>query len=210
MQPVREAARVDTLIVVAAHGPDYIDACLASLGAHPRLVVDTGSGTVPGADVRLHGGHPTGAYRWAYEHTDAAAFLFVQDSMVAVVPDPVAWFVGQAPELGAVAWGRFPLAWDNVEQRGRVEAQYGADDPPDTGIFGPVFWTTRAALEVLGGCGLLPPAPADRMQAQGTERAWAYAYRRAGLAVTGPMWDSDAMGTPAGFGPFRKTWAARP
>lgn len=194
------------LIVVAAHGPAHIGACVASLGDARRLVVDTGSGTVPGADVVLAGGHPTGAYLHAYRHHHADGYLFIQDSMTAVVDDVLTPFRDQMPHLGAVAWGLFGLAWDSPQQRQWVSDHYqGA--PPARGIFGPVFYTSRASLDLLAARHLLPAVPANKIEAQGTERAWAWAFHNAGLAVIGPPWDKEAM--ERGFGPFRKVFAGR-
>lgn len=198
------------LIVVAAHGPDFADQCVASLPANvEHIVIDTGSGTVPNADVQLDGGHPTAAYRWAYEHTDADGFLFLQDSCAAVEPDPLAWFRRWMPRRGgAVAWGLFDMAFDTPGQMTWVLQQYPDVPIPKVGIMGPIFYTTRASLDILASRNLLPAIPADRMQAQGTERAWAFAFDGAGLPVIGPMWDQPAM--RVAFGPLRKTWAARP
>lgn len=196
------------LIVVAAHGPDFAGQCVASLpSAAARLVVDTGSNQVPDADVVLPGGHPTAAYRWAYENVPADHYLFIQDSMTAIVDDPTTWFRDQLPEPGAAAWGLFAMAFDTPGQRAWVQDQYPGP-VPTVGIMGPIFYTSRASLAVLDRAGLMPAIPADRIQAQGTERAWAFAYARAGLPVVGPMWDHGAM--QAGFGPFRKVWAGRP
>lgn len=191
------------LVVVAAHGPDFRQQCADSLAAVEHIVVDTGpDGPAPGR-------HPTGAYLWAYRNTDADAWLFIQDSMTAIVPDPLPWFRDQMPDtgLGAVAWGQFAMAYDTFEQQQWVEAQY-PDSRPPRGIMGPIFYTTRDTLDLLDSKNLLPMEPDGRIQAQGTERAWALAFHAAGLPVVGPMWDHGAM--RIGFGPFRKVWAARP
>lgn len=197
------------LIVIGAHGPDFATQCVASLPPDvPRLVVDTGSGTVPNADVRLASGHPTAAYRWAYENRPADNYLFIQDCMTAIVDDPVKWFRDQMPAGGgAVAWGLFGMAFDTQSQLDWVTGQYPGPIPP-LGIMGPIFYTSHASLAALDAAGLLPQIPADRIQAQGTERAWAFAFDRARLPVVGPMWDHGAM--QIGVGPFRKVWAGRP
>lgn len=195
------------LTVVAAHGAAWIDQCRDSLRGANLLVIDTGSGAVPAADVTLEGGYPTGAYRWAYEHVTADRYLFVQDSMTAL-GDPLPWFREQLPaEGGAVAWALFPQQWDNPQQQEWVESRYPGTTSPH-GIFGPVFYTDRASLDVLADRDLFPPVPADRWQAQATERAWAYAFAAAGLPLVGPEWGPDAM--RVAWGPFRKVWAARP
>lgn len=193
------------LIVVACHGPDWIGQCLKSLRDHTRvhniLAVDTSGTTDHGADVALDGGHPTGAYRWAYENTSADEFLFIQDSMTCL-EDPLPWFLDQAPSLGAVAWAKFPIQWDGGGQRETVEFRYPGVSP-GFGIFGPIFYTTRTALNELK----LPEVPTTRLEAQGSEREWAYAFTAAGLEVAGPEWNSDQM---TRWGPFRKVFAARP
>jgi hypothetical protein len=200
---------VDELVVIAAHGPEYSFLCRRSLAPSVAVtIIDTGSGTVVDADVVLDDGcHPTGAYLWAYEHLVADAYLFIQDSMTAVTPNPLPWFREQMPDLGTVAWGRFPMQWDNPEQRARVEAAYPGVHPPH-GILGPIFYVNRKSLDVLAEKGLLPAVPTNRMEAQGTERAWAYAFAAAGLPVAGPEWNPGEMAV--GFGPFKKVWAGRP
>lgn len=200
------------LIVVAAHGPDFAQQCVESLPVTAEvLVVDTGSYVVPNADVQLNGGHPTAAYRWAYENTDADRFLFIQDSMTAVVADPVSWFrdaFSAGGDAGAAAWGLFGLAFDTPDQQAWVEQQYPGATPPTVGIMGPIFYTSRDSLDVLSGANLLPRIPQTRLQAQGTERAWAYAFHCAGLPLLGVGWDYGQM--QIGFGPFKKVWAGRP
>lgn len=195
---------MDDLIVVAAYGlqTPWVQQCMASLREHAPdvnvLTVDTSSG-----------GHPTGAYLSAYRETGADRFLFIQDSMTALA-DPLPHFREQWTGAGAVGWGLFRMAWDTAQQRQWVHDQYGAHDPPACGIFGPVFYTDRASLDKVAAADLLPLVPGNRLQAQGSERAWAYAFHRAGMPVAGPMWNHSAMSSPQGFGPFRKVWAGRP
>lgn len=208
MLDVRPA--VDELIVVAAHGPLWIDQCRESLGDAPVLVVDTGSDEVPHADACIHGGHPTGAYRWAYEHRKADRYLFIQDSMTCVVDDPLPWFRDQWSESGAaVAWQRFSMQWDSDEQRRAVEERYPGVNPTH-GVFGPVFYVDRASLDLLAARDLMPMVPQDRIQAQGSERAWAFAFAAAGLPVVGPDWEPHALVAGDSVGPFRKVFANRP
>lgn len=199
---------MNELIVVACHGPEWIDQCRQSLKEHAPVAdavyVDTGGTIAHGADVAIQGGHPTGALLWVLEQYAAyECFLLMQDSMTAIA-DPLPWFRDQLPaEGGAVAWGRFPMQWDGDEQRRWVEEQY-PEVHPTFGIFGPVFYASRESLSKVTS----PRIPTTRLEAQGTERAWAYAFAAAGLPVAGPVWDPDAMRT--GFGPFRKVFAGRP
>lgn len=191
------------LIVVAAHGPGWREQCVTSLGELEHLVVDTGpEGQAPG-------GHPTGAYLWAYRNVPADTYLFVQDSMTALA-DPWPWFLEQMPEDGAVAWAQFPMQWDGGDQKAWVEQAYPGVPEPAHGVFGPVFACRRTTLDLLALLELLPPVPTSRIEAQGTERAWAYAFAAAGIPVAGPLWNADQMSAPEGFGPFRKVFANRP
>jgi hypothetical protein len=200
------------LIVVACNGPTWIGQCRDSLEERAPdasvVYIDTGGTIAHGADVAIPGGHPTGAYLWAVQQYAAYdRFLFVQDSMTALM-DPLPWFREQFPATGgAVAWAKFRMQWD-ADQKPWVEAQYPGVPEPEWGIFGPVFYTDRATLDLLAERNLLPPIPENRIQAQGTERSWAYAFAAAGLPVIGPEWDSDAM--TRAFGPFCKFWANRP
>jgi hypothetical protein len=195
---------METMIVVAAHGEQYAQQCVDSIpyrrGQNVVVIATDEFGPVPGK-------HPTGAYLWAYEHFHVDRYLFIHDSMTCLTDDPLHSFVEQWPGQGAVAWGRFGMCWDSAEQQQRVVDQYpgvGASH----GIAGPVFYTDRASLDLLATRGLLPAVPNDRLQAQGTERAWAYAYAAAGLPVAGPEWNHYQM--QVGWGGWRKTWAGRP
>lgn len=201
---------MNELIVVACHGPDWIDQCRISLEIHAPyahvLYVDTGGSVAHGADVAIQGGHPTGALLWAYEQYAAFdRFLLIQDSMTAL-EDPLPWFRDQFAGGGVVAWGKFAMQWDTPGQIEWVESQYPGIHPT-YGIMGPIFYTDRETLDVLSKKGLLPKLPSNKLEAKGTERAWAYALAAAGLPLIGPDWNHGQMQT--GFGPFRKVWADR-
>jgi hypothetical protein len=190
------------LVVVAYHGTQWVGQCVASITGTPVLAVDTGPlGPAPNQ-------HPTGAYLWAYRNYPADRYLFIQDSMTAIEPDPCGWFRDQLGDAGAVAWGKFGLAFDTVEQESWVRQQYEGWAWPGTGIVGPIMYVPRESLDLLSEKQLLPWPPTNRIQAQGTERAWGFAFHAAGLQVAGPMWDKGRM--EAAWGSFRKVWAARP
>lgn len=199
------------LIVVACHGGDWIEQCNESLAEHAPsadvVFVDTGSSVAHGADVAIDGGYSTGAYLWAYQQYAAYdRFLFLQDSMTAIA-DPMPWFRDLWQGTGAACWALFPMQWDNPGQAAEVAAKYPLAAPRH-GIFGPVFYTDRATLAVLDKAGLFPKIPENRLDAQTAERSWAYAFATAGFPVMGPEWNPTQM--EQAFGPFRKTWAARP
>ncbi len=186
------------IVVVAAFDNTYIDSCLESLGDRYQVVVmDTSSG-----------GHPSGAYVRAYREHPADNYLFIQDSMRAITDDVMAPFREKMPELGAVAWGHFGLFFDTQEQAEWVDSQYSCP-MPEYGIFGPVFYTNRASMELLDSKGLFPKTPENKLQAQGTERAWAFAFKQADLPVESlGFWDKGRM-ERGEHQPFSKVWGGR-
>ena len=192
------------LVVVSAHGTDYIDRCLESLGdQYPVRVVFT------------EGGYQMTAVLSAYEESDADTFLFVQDSMTALQPDYLEPFRDKMPDSGCVAWTLFEekfgggREWqDKVRERGRP--QYDLEYYPDGGIFGPVFYTNRASLDEIVEKGLLPPTPTNKEQDQLNERFWLWAFYQAGMTVRALCggWDPVGMGRGL-YPPFSKTFANR-
>lgn len=129
------------------------------------------------------GGHPSQAFIRAYRFDKQRhhSYLFLQDSLEPLVDDVVAPF--RAPGEPVVAWGFFPLFFDNPEQQEKVLRQYPGPLPP-YGIFGPIFYAERKALQRLDKLGMFPRTPENKMDAQGTERAWACAFYQAGVAMT--------------------------
>jgi hypothetical protein len=188
----------DELIVVAAHGNDWFQQCVDSLGSADSNVTWS------------DGGYSTGSYLRAYlTHLAVDRFLFIQDSMTCVVDDPLAWFRDQWTEGAVVAWQRFNMQWDDPAQQKAVEDRYPGVSPTH-GIFGPVFYVERKTLQILDDKGLLPAVPTTRLEAQGAERAWAYAFESAGIAVLGPEWSAKELVAGEPVGPFRKVFAGRP
>lgn len=187
--------QTDTLIVVAAVD-DRFHHNLATLRGGPIVVMDTSGG-----------GHPSKAYIDAYRKYDYYdSYLFLQDSLESRVEDCVVPF----REMGDVtAWGLFPLQWDSDGQRQWVQHQYPSGDP-EFGIFGPIFYATREKLLVLDDRGLFPDTPPDRHMAQGTERAWAYAFHHANIPMeTLGFHDNNTMASGE-YPVFTKTFAGRP
>ena len=189
----------DNLIVVAAYDNNFIEGCLASLGnKYPVLVMDTSGG-----------GHPTGAYIKAFKEHPAKNYLFIQDSMTALVDDVVEPFAKVIPERGAVAWSLFKQGFDTGAQQDWAH-QFYKGEYPGIGIFGPVFYTSRKVLQELEKKNLLPPIPTNKAEAQTTERMWSWAFFNAGmqLAMAGEWWD-DARMKDGTFPIFKKVFAAR-
>lgn len=186
------------LVIIAKHGNTHIDGCLQSLGnKYPIEVIDTAAG-----------GHPTGAYLKAINQFKAKNYFFMQDSMYALQKDYLEPFKKICPDKGAVAWGFFDFSYDDTRQREWLEAQYSGQHPR-LGIFGPVFYASRASLLRLKRLNLLPLVPTNKLEAQGTERAWAWAFTLADIPVVAiRMWDKEMMKNGS-YPIFRKEFANR-
>jgi hypothetical protein len=165
--------RSETLIVVAAYDHSF-DENLKTFHGGDLIRADTSEG-----------GHPSAAYVRAFRSDPwYRSYLFLQDSLVGRVPDVVEPFRSRGSDV--VAWGLFPLFFDNDLQARWVVSQYPPPHPP-FGIFGPIFFATRKAMQRLEDKRLFPETPPNRLMAQGTERAWALAFHAAGIPV-------DALG----------------
>ena len=185
---------LETLIVVAAYD-DTFKENLKTLRGAPYVVKDTSEG-----------GHPTGAFIRAYREHPAKSYLFIQDSMRSIVPDCTKDFKQHGASV--VAWGVFPMCFDSEEQQNWVLRQYAPEVRPKWGIFGPVFYATREALEKAEPH--FPEVPPNRMMAQGTERAWAFTFEAAGIPIGWlGLWDNHLM-SEGPYPVFRKKFAARP
>jgi hypothetical protein len=185
----------ETLIVVAAVNDDYKENLPTYTGGD-LLVQDTSAG-----------GHPTGAYIKAFhEWPEYESYLFIQDSMRGIVDDVTAAFREHGSDV--VAWGLFEMGWDGPDQMRWVLRQYPARVKPTHGIFGPVFYATRGAMEKAERW--FPDIPSNRLEAQGTERAWAYTFAAANIEV-GSLGDwSNELMAHGPYPVFRKVFALRP
>lgn len=204
------------IVIATNNGSEHLKKCIDSLGGkYPILVVDTGSTDrehldyVKTLDYGETDGYSHGAFMWAYNNRPAQNYLFLQDSMVALVDDVVKPFQELMPEKGAVAWAKFGWVYDGYMQREWVESQYGNTHPPQ-GIFGPIFYTSHRTLNSLKNRGLLPKKPTNKEEAQGSERAWAFAFHNANFPIESVcgMWDKGSMSNGT-FPIFQKTFADR-
>lgn len=185
----------DTLVVVAAHGDDYLSNWEGDM-LYDVVMWDTSEG-----------GHPTRAYIEAFrQYRDRyQSFMFVQDSMRPTDRRYLQQFRIDRP---VVAWCTFPgMMWDSDGQAEWVRTQYPDQLEPANGIFGPVFYATRDAMQQAEPH--FPATPRTKLEAQGTERAWAYCFQAAGVPVFGlytfdvtPMQNGD-------YAPFVKVFANR-
>lgn len=182
-----------TLIVVAAKD-DAFSHHYDSFGGGTIRVVST-----------YEGGHPSKAFIDAYRaHPDYTSYLFVQDSCAGIVDDVVEPFRGRGE---VVAWASFPFFYDNEEQAVWVNDQYPGQEAPQKGIFGPIFYASREAMETVEP--YFPETPPDKLMAQGTERAWAVAFKKVGIEVEA-LYDHDRGQMQEGLcPPFRKVFADR-
>jgi hypothetical protein len=192
--------RDQTLIVSATYDDAYRD--WYDRLPEPKVRVST-----------AEGGHPSAAFIRAYraDKKRHQAYLFLQDSLEPTTEDVVAPFVAasQAHKAPFVAWARFPLFFDTGEQRARVEQQYPYVAQPPFGVFGPIFWVTRKEMEYLDRHHRFPKTPRDKMDAQGTERAWAYAMAAMGTRVAALHdWSNEFLASGEAT-PFRKVFAGR-
>lgn len=183
----------DTLVVVAAYDETHRDNW-ASFNGGDVAVMDTSAG-----------GHPTGAFIEAFRsQPNYGSYLFVQDSMRCTSRDCVKPFVGLGP---VVAWCVFPLFFDSEKQARYVRQQYPGVQEPDEGIFGPVFYATRDAMQAAEPH--FPALPGTKLEAQGTERAWAFAFAAAGVTVNALYEFSIPRMEDGSYPPFAKTFANR-
>ena len=187
-----------TLIVVAAYDDTFVDNLPTIKGGHVVRWSTAG------------GGHPSKAFIDAYRKHYYHSYLFLQDSLRGNVDDVVAPFRDVGAE--AVAWGSFPMFFDDDYQRKWVLEQYPGRTVPRRGIFGPIFYATRKAMRKLEDRRLFPQTPPNKLMAQGTERAWAIAFDRAGISV-GSLSECITDGTSPRLFPadttFTKTFAGR-
>lgn len=167
----------------------------------PKVRVDTSAG-----------GYPSGAlidtYRFERRHD---SYLLVQDTMEPTQDDVVAPFVEAARKARSpvCVWARFPMFFDNPDQQHWVEAQYPYVPKPEFGVFGPVFWVERKVLDRLDRYGRLPRKPRHKNEANGTERAWAYAFDLLGIKPA-HLWDWSTEHLESGDAlPFKKLYAGR-
>ena len=187
---------MNTLIVVAAVDDRFEDnvAKIAS-GPYETIREDTSMG-----------GHPSAAFiRAFHKYPTYDSYLFLQDSLEPTVDDVVAPFVEADAEV--VAWARFPMFFDNDYQAQWVLSQ-GFTVQPLWGIFGPIFYATRAAMERAEMW--FPRTPRIRLEAQGTERAWAFTFHQAGDKPAHlHEWSNQHLSSGDAH-PFKKTFALRP
>lgn len=188
----------DTLIVVAAYDDSFANNLSTLHGGHVVRWSTAG------------GGHPSKAFIDAYRKHYYRSYLFLQDSLRSNVEDCVAPFREVGEEV--VAWGTFPMFFDDEHQAAWVMNQYPGHTMPRRGIFGPIFYATRQALGKIERKGLLPKTPPNKLMAQGTERAWSFACDRARITL-GTLGDCITDGTSPRLFPsdqtFTKVFAGR-
>lgn len=192
--------RPETLIVSATYDGSYPE--WYDLLPEPKVRVST-----------AEGGHPSQALIRAYrdDHRRHRAYLLVHDSMEPLIDLVAAPFEDEAEQkrTSVVGWARFPMFFDTAEQMARVTMQYPYVPHPEHGIFGPTFWVERKALERLDKYGQLPRTPETKMDAMGTERAWAFAFAAIGVKPAFLHdWSNEFLASGEAL-PFRKVFAGR-
>lgn len=185
-----------TLIVVACYGltNPHVNANQETWLGGDLCLMDTSTG-----------GHPTRAFIEAYRaNRDYTSYLFIQDSMRGIMPDIVEPFRHKGL---VVAWVKFGFNFDDPAQEAWVRDWYPAAPTPSEGIFGPTFYATRDAMERAEP--FFPRTPRSKHEAQGTERAWAFAFQEAGIQVTKMYEFSPNLMQSGQYPPFSKTFADR-
>lgn len=197
--------RDDTLIVSATYDDSYRE--WYDMLPEPKIRVSTADG-----------GHPSGAFvnAFRFDRQKHHSYLFLQDSLEPTYPAPASLFrmeadaaAMQGKHYPVVGWARFPMFFDTPEQQAKVVNQYPYVPKPEYGIFGPILWVERKVMERLDKFGRFPATPENKMDAQGTERAWAYAFAAVGAPITFLHdWDNDFLASGQAA-PFRKVFAGR-
>lgn len=172
------------MIVVASHnGVEFLPKLLDTMPEEP-FVVDVGS-TDPefieyvaklSNSGRIDNLQSIGAYKYAYDRfPDEQEFMFMHDSML--VKDKM--FVEKMSRLGdVVGWLRFPMFFDNHGQQHYLSQYYDMGNLPDYGLFGPIFYAKRSALDKITW-----PVCETLEQAHAAERGLAIAFHQAGVKV---------------------------
>jgi len=195
------------MIVVATHnGKDHLPVLLESLerhgvGGHDVLILDTGSTCRASLELlrevesrkwpfRLEVGktpyqaYDSGAYVHAFRNWDAEGYLFMQDSVKPKRDDWVSAFESKATYgVGCVPWLIFPMQWNSQEQVDWLISTCGVNDWPPHGVFGPIFYAPRSAMESLDAKGFLDILPSDKTQQMAMERIWPTVFTLSGFAV---------------------------
>ena len=192
--------RDSTLIVSATYDGSYPE--WYDLLPEPKIRVSTADG-----------GHPSQAFVNAYRYDlkRHRAYLFLQDSLEPLIDLVHAPFEDEAEDkrTPVVAWARFPTFFDDGSQKDHVVAQYPHMLWPDYGIFGPIFYAERKVLEKLDKYNRFPKAPENKMDAQGTERAWAFAFKALGIEPAFlHEWSNEHLASGDAL-PFKKVFAGR-
>jgi hypothetical protein len=177
------------MIVVATHnGMGYLPHLLESLGNHQCLVADTGSDDQvfldyldslkddPHVSEVMHLGkvYAIGGYWYAYKERPDDWYLFLQDSMTVKDPDFLQAFQSRGDVM---AWLAFPFFYIYPEEKAFVTKLYGEIPDPKWGIFGPIFYATRGALDQIEWGPVT-----NKLQHEAMERGFSVAFKKAGIA----------------------------
>lgn len=195
------------MIVVATHnGKSYLPTLLSGLkefgtGEHSVLVLDTGSTCSESLTLLTeiqqqqwpfnlevsstpYQGYDSGAYVHAHRNWPSATYLFLQDSIEVKKPTWLCAFESRLTYgVGCVPWLTFPMQWNDQEQVDWVREKFKTDIWPPFGIFGPMFYARREALEDLDEAGYLDIIPTCKREQMGMERGWPTAFIRTGWGV---------------------------
>lgn len=194
------------IVIATNNGKSHLRATVAALakfgtGRHEVLILDTGSTCAESLRVLEEVGakswpfnlevsrtpyqaYDTGAYVHAYRNWQAESYLFMQDSIRPKCEGWVEAFEEKATYgVGCVPWLIFPMQWNCQEQIDFLIDKTGSQDWPPHGIFGPIFYATRTALETLDQRGFLDVLPSSKTEQMAMERVWPTAFALSGYAL---------------------------
>lgn len=185
------------IVIATNNGLTYLPRLLSSFekfgtGGQKVLIVDTGSIEEPSLKYleelkenkayfveKITGGFDSGAYIWAYKNYVDENYIFMHDSCEILSSDWVDAFIALGKPV--CAYASFTLGFDEAQQRTHLTNLGLHFDYINRGIFGPIFFAKREALDALGD--LTPFIPLNKINQRGMERGWAALFANAGIDV---------------------------
>lgn len=171
----------DMVCISTNNGIKYLPELIKSLRYIPYTIIDTGSTDPEFLEylktlenvLYTDGGWCLGAYKHAVENIDADWYFFMHDSMRIKNRN----FLDKFKNCEVCGWLSFPMFFDNQSQFSTMSSLYPGETP-DKGIFGPIFYATKDALDKIN---IHKPTNID--DAHGMERGIAMAFNQVGVKV---------------------------
>lgn len=190
------------MIVIASH--DNIDLLSnilqdltkCNLYGHEVLIVDTNSSnkdylkgfaeliiTYPNFkfERKAYTCWDSGAYLHAFKNYYSDKYIFLQDSLNIINSNIFEEITNKLDNTDVLGLFNFYYVYDSKEQQDWVEEGINFKETPIHGIFGPIFSTTRLALEKIPSEWFREPK--TKWQGNGMERRWALMFNEVGCKV---------------------------